>query len=655
VRTIQLRRGRYCTGADLATELTRACTPLVIPVVVGGVNFSFVTVLGAVVSTLVPAGRYSPAQLAAFIQRQMTIGSSYGNFTVTAVDGAGCGGFTIATTDGRPFALDFTASVAGSAHIANALGFDPVYVSGASSYTSTREAFCGQSDALTYAPDTSLSLTWTANPLTNALQVSSSRTFPSTTAVVYDVGGGTFSGAAVGTITAAVGNGSVVTYTTSSSHGLLSGNSVTIVMTVLTGFNGTFTVASAPTTTTFTVTSSVGNFVFLKNETGTCTSTADAFRGGSFSGAKSGTITAAVGNGSVVTYTTSSNHGLSSGDSVTIVMTALTEFNGSFTVFEKVANTRFSVTSSALQTSSIGIVSASGTGSIATFTTSIIHGLVAGDLVTVAMTTLTEFNVTSGSIVSVPTTSSFTVASTAINNKTVPHLAQHDLVRIRSTVAPINSMLALVLSEPMSVDQFGLDFGALLAVTDFNRGTMIATPFGRHDFCVHAAPPPREIQFPIEDTSGATILNTTLARPMSEIGRGAAYGPLFEQLGFAPTTVQSSAAGQLMAPNVYSLDPPPYVLLALLSPSIVSERSVFRPSRCDAPQPVLAKFIVTGGYARISEESTHVSLTSPLSVNKVTVAWLNPDGTLVDWNGANHSYSLLFRVIEGKVHGINAD
>jgi hypothetical protein len=110
-----------------------------------------------------------------------------------------------------------------------------------------------------------------------------------------------------------------------------------------------------------------------------------------------------------------------------------------------------------------------------------------------------------------------------------------------------------------------------------------------------------------------------------------------------------------MAPNVYSLDPPPYVLLALLSPSIVSERSVFRPSRCDAPQPVLAKFIVTGGYARISEESTHVSLTSPLSVNKVTVAWLNPDGTLVDWNGANHSYSLLFRVIEAKVHGINAD
>jgi hypothetical protein len=435
VRTIQLRRGRYCTGVELATELTRACTPLVIPVVSGGVYFSFVSVLGLAIPTVVPAGRYSPAQLAAYVQRIMTIGSLYGNFTVTIVDGAGCGGFTISNTDERPFALDFTASVAGSAYIANALGFDSVFLSGASSYTSTREAFCGQSDAFTYDLDTSLSLTWTANPLTNALQVSSSRAF---------------------------------------------------------------------------------------------------------------------------------------------------------------------------------------------FTNDVVF--------------------------STPSYQFTNLAS---------HLATNDLVRLSDGT---NSVLVSVSSASTGTPQITklmLNFGAISVGSglDFDNtvSKMTATPFGRPDFCVHAAPPPREIQFPIEDASGATILNTTLARPMSEIGRGSAYGPLFEQLGFAPTTVQSSAAGQLMAPNVYSLDPPPYVLLALLSPSIVSERSVFRPSRCDAPQPVLAKFIVTGGYARISEESTHVSLTSPLSVNKVTVAWLNPDGTLVDWNGANHSYSLLFRVIEAKVHGINAD
>lgn len=503
VRTIQLRRGRYCTGVDLATELTRACTPLVIPVVSTGCTFGFVSDLGQSSTVTVNPGRYSPDQLKDYI---LNILGSATRTSIAVVDGAGCGGFTISNIDERPFSLDFTASA--SAHIANALGFDPVYLSGASSYTSTREAFCGQSTALSsYAPDTSLSLTWTANPLTNALQVSSSRALSSTA------------------------------------------------------------------TTTVTYPSSGG----------TCTKP---------------------------------------------------------------------------NASTVAVVAAWGTGSSVIYTTSSAHGLAAPAVVTVSMTNLIEFDMTA-SITSVPTTTSFTVASTAIHKFSfgnyASHLAKHDLVRIRSTSGTPNSVLALALPSSTVTNECELVFGALIPNTDLDLTTMTATPFGRPDFCVHAAPPPREIQFPIEDTSGATILNTTLARPMSEIGRGAAYGPLFEQLGFAPTTVQSSAAGQLMAPNVYSLDPPPYVLLALLSPSIVSERSVFRPSRCDAPQPVLAKFIVTGGYARISEESTHVSLTSPLSVNKVTVAWLNPDGTLVDWNGANHSYSLLFRVIEGKVHGINAD
>jgi hypothetical protein len=163
------------------------------------------------------------------------------------------------------------------------------------------------------------------------------------------------------------------------------------------------------------------------------------------------------------------------------------------------------------------------------------------------------------------------------------------------------------------------------------------------------------LRFPAEDASGAAIVNLTLARPLDNQGTGAAYAPLYEQLGLAPTTVQSSAAGQLFAPGVFFLEPPPYVLLALLSPNGGSERAMFQPSRCDAPQPVLAKFIVTGSYARISEESTHVSLTTPQTIREVRVAWLNPDGTLVDWNGANHSYSLLFRVVEGKSHGIAVD
>lgn len=241
-----------------------------------------------------------------------------------------------------------------------------------------------------------------------------------------------------------------------------------------------------------------------------------------------------------------------------------------------------------------------------------------------------------------------------------------DLVRVRSTTSGGNSVLALVARVSLcdetdlnGVNQIDFDFGALTLGddedSDLNVSALNVLPATRPAFCLHMAPPPRNVRFSAPDTTGAALLNPTLANPAAARGMSDAYGPLFEQLGFLPTTVQSSEAGQICAPGVFTLDPPPYVLLALLSPSIVSERAMFRPSRCDAPQPVLAKFIVTGGFARISEESTHVSLTSLLSLNRVQVAWLNPDGTLVDWNGANHSYSLLFRVVEGKVHGVAVD
>jgi hypothetical protein len=452
VRTVQLRRGRYCRGDDLAAELTRACSPLTIPATTP-CTFVFHSVLGAPLILAVPAGRYTPAQLALCVQSRMnTLAfASTPAFVVTPVQRAGAGGFLISDASGRLFALDFTATAA--APIAAALGFDPVFLGGAARFESTREAFCGQSTALPFDPDVSSTLTWTATPLTGALQVASSRAFGVATATVAAL---------------------------SASPAILSCDVST----------------------------------------------------------------------------------------ATIIPTEL-----------------------------------------------------------------------------------------------APHLAVNDLVRVSDSA--YNSVLVRVARAPSGdettsvnhVRRTDLDLGALVSgdISVDLGDELRMTPVGRPDVCLHFAPPPSSVRFPGEDVSGASLLNSTLAKASAEIGTGAAYGPLFEQLGFAPTTVQTSTAGQFVAPGVMSLEPPPYVMLALLAPSIASERSVFRPSRCDAPQPVLAKFIVTGGYARISEESTHVSLTSPLTVSSVTVAWLNPDGTLVDWNGVNHSYSLLFRVVEGKVHGAAVD
>jgi hypothetical protein len=59
------------------------------------------------------------------------------------------------------------------------------------------------------------------------------------------------------TITSASGNGTLITYTTSTSHALLAGQSVTVEgVGLTTGYNGTFTINTVPTVTTFTVSDS---------------------------------------------------------------------------------------------------------------------------------------------------------------------------------------------------------------------------------------------------------------------------------------------------------------------------------------------------------------------------------------------------------------
>jgi hypothetical protein len=201
-----------------------------------------------------------------------------------------------------------------------------------------------------------------------------------------------------------------------------------------------------------------------------------------------------------------------------------------------------------------------------------------------------------------------------------------------------------------------ISFGAIELNTDINvtnvdtEHRMHAATVARPDFVLHMVPLPPDVRATEEDTTGAALYNATLPDAARNVGNGTAYGPVAEQLGFLPTTMTSSC-GVVIAPGVFSLDPPPYVLLALVSPTFVSERALFRPTRTTEVRAVLAKFIVSHGYARITEESTHVTTTSALNFGKITVAWLNPDGTLVDWNGANHSFSLLFRVFEGHVSG----
>ena len=172
----------------------------------------------------------------------------------------------------------------------------------------------------------------------------------------------TTQGAATGTITAS-SNTTKATATTVAAHGFSTGNSVTISGANPTGYNGTFTIASVPSTTTFTYT--VGTA--LVNNT-----SAPVY---------------AVKGGSTTVTATSAAHGFSNGDAVTIAGSSISGYNGTFTIFGVTTDTFQYTTASVLPASSGTVTATASVGYDTTVTAAVTaHGFSTGDNVTIAGT-----------------------------------------------------------------------------------------------------------------------------------------------------------------------------------------------------------------------------------------------------------------------------
>ena len=123
--------------------------------------------------------------------------------------------------------------------------------------------------------------------------------------------------------------------------------------------------------------------------------------------ARTNVLSAAVGDGTIITYTSSQAHGLSNGASVTITgFTVFTAANVTSEAVTVTSATEFTVAVAATGT-------ATGTGSITErvyYTTSVAHGLVAGDTATI--TDITTFTATSAAVLAAPTATTFVLSST---------------------------------------------------------------------------------------------------------------------------------------------------------------------------------------------------------------------------------------------------
>ena len=184
-----------------------------------------------------------------------------------------------------------------------------------------------------------------------------------------------------GTVTIAV-SGTTATATLAS-HAFRVGQSVTISGASVAGFNGTFTVLTA-TTSTFTYTVASG----LAAPTGTITALA----------ATTLSISSITVSSTTATATTSAAHGLSVGQTVVVAGASLAGYNGSFVVVSIPSSTTFTYTiASALAAPSVTptlSITISTTATTSTATSSAAHNLRPGQSVTISGANIAAYNAT---------------------------------------------------------------------------------------------------------------------------------------------------------------------------------------------------------------------------------------------------------------------
>lgn len=100
------------------------------------------------------------------------------------------------------------------------------------------------------------------------------------------------------------------------------------------------------------------------------------------------------------------------------------------------------------------------------------------------------------------------------------------------------------------------------------------------------------------------------------------------------------AASSFTGPFLYNLLGPDYILMRILNDCDANTSNEH--SYLENSWNILAKMYLRVNYQHISEEMLHVSFAGMKRISSLYVEFLNPDGTLVDFNGRDHTYSLLF-------------
>ena len=296
-------------------------------------------------------------------------------------------------------------------------------------------------------------------------------------------------------------------------------------------------------------------------------------------------------------------------------------------------------------------------GTVVTITTAAAHGLNTGDGVTIANVEGVPF-VNGTWIITFTLANAFTLdGSSVVDTGAGTYVANTGLFYSASIAGVATNTYTVVVQQAWdATNGIGLPQGTTPATltlqptvsifSALNAGTVdaalgtptVATPVYLQD----AARSVFQMMFGHPDSRPSNFGFPAIAYPPSSNAL-----QLFDVNAF-PAYIPSSnsvpVASSYTSPYCYNLSPPDYIIMLLCNPTGSKDMQTHKYG--SVTKPIFAKLYITAPYLQISEQMLHSTFAGFQRVNSVSVEFQNPDGSLVEFNGRPHSFSLLFTLYE---------
>jgi len=115
---------------------------------------------------------------------------------------------------------------------------------------------------------------------------------------------------------------------------------------------------------------------------------------------------------------------------------------------------------------------------------------------------------------------------------------------------------------------------------------------------------------------------------------------------YDPVTLSIPVSNSYTAPFSWNLLPPDYMLIVLKVTCAAND--IHTHSYRGTSFPIFAKMMITFPFISVSEEMLFTKFAGHARIRDLVIEFQNPDGSLVDFNGRPHTFTLLFTVNEDK-------